>query len=300
MQDRSATVFDVQRFSVHDGPGIRTVVFFKGCSLECVWCQNPEAIRAAPEILYDASRCLDACERCVPLCGSGALRSGRMGRVDFARCTACGDCARECPSEALRIVGRSWTASELLGELLRDRPFYEASGGGVTFSGGEPVLHAPFLEGFLPRLAGEGLRIAVETCGAYPFDLVEPLLESIDLVLFDVKVADAERHRALTGRSNQQILENLRRLLGREMRVEVRMPVVPGHNDGDECVEQMAALLHGMGVGRLTLLPYNHLWEAKLPRLGGGRRPLGVRPPPDGHYETLSKSFEGHGISASI
>ncbi len=300
MSGASAVVFDVQRFSVHDGPGIRTVVFFKGCSLECVWCQNPEAIRAAPEITYDEARCIDACERCVPLCTGAALRGGRAGRVDFTRCTACGDCVPECPSEALRIIGRPWSAGELHAELLRDRPFYETSGGGVTFSGGEPVLQAAFLSELLPPLRGEGLHVAIETCGAYPFSHVEPLLESIDLVLFDVKAADAERHRAFTGRSNEQILENLRRLLGRDARVEVRMPVIPGHNDDDECVLQMAALLRGLGVGKLTLLPYNHLWEAKLPRLGGSRRPLGIRPPPAGHSEALVKSFSSRGIAASI
>lgn len=296
----SAVVFDVQRFSIHDGPGIRSVVFFKGCALACEWCQNPEAIRAAPELHYDDERCLEGCTRCVSACTEGALRDARPDRAAFSRCTACGACESECPSGALRIVGRARTVSELLEELLRDRPFYASSGGGITLSGGEPVLQAPFLARLLPLAKREGLHVALETCGAYPFSLLEPLLEWIDLVLFDVKAASAERHRALTGRPNGQILENLALLVPRAALLEVRMPVVPGRNDDDENVARTAALLAGIGVERLTLLPYNHLWEAKLSRIGTDRRPLGIRPPPGERYDELVRAFEGHGIAASI
>jgi len=278
----SAIVFDVQRFSVYDGPGIRSVAFFEGCTLACKWCQNREAIRAAPELGYDEQRCLDGCARCIGLCPQDAIRERREGRVDLARCDACGNCVEECPSEAQRTIGRARTAAELLEELLRDRLFYESSGGGVTFSGGEPVLQAPFLQRLLPLAKREGLHVAIETCGAYPFALLEPLLESIDLLLFDVKVADAERHRSLTGKTNHQVFENLALLLERGANVEVRMPVVPGRSDDEESVAEAADLLARFGVRHPRLLPYNHLCEAKLPRLGGDRRPLGIRPPPDG------------------
>ncbi|MCC6640626.1 MAG: glycyl-radical enzyme activating protein [Deltaproteobacteria bacterium] len=298
-QDDGAIVFDVQRFSVHDGPGIRTIVFFKGCALACAWCQNPEAIRAAPEIYYDDERCLAGCARCIDRCRDGALGDRRPKRVDFARCTACGACVDDCPAGALRIVGRTWSARELLTEVLRDRPFYASSGGGITLSGGEPVLHAEFLTRWLPLVKREGLHVVLETCGAYPFALLEPLLEWVDLVFFDVKAADAERHRTLTGKTNDQITQTLALLLRRGAAVEVRMPVVPGRNDDAENVAQTAKMLGRMGVGRVTLLPYNHLWEAKLPRLGTQQRPLGIRPPPGGHYEELVRAFAGHGIAAS-
>lgn len=296
----TATIFDVQRFSVHDGPGIRTVVFFKGCALACEWCQNPEAIRAAPELSYDEARCLEQCTRCTSLCPENAIHGCRGDRVDFSRCTACGQCVTECPSEALRLIGRTWTTEDLSEALLRDRPFYESSGGGITLSGGEPVLHSRFLERLLPLVKREGVHVTLETCGAYPFALLEPLLPAIDLILFDFKVADAGRHRALTGRTNEQILANLACLLASDMPIDVRMPVVPGRNDDASNISASAARLAELGVSSLTLLPYNPLWEAKLARLGGGRRPLGIPSPRDGFYADMVDAFARRGISASI
>jgi len=295
-----AVVFDVQRFSIHDGPGIRTVVFFKGCSLSCVWCQNPEAMRAAPEIAYSEARCLEGCAECLDACPEDAILSQRPSRVDFARCTACGRCAQVCPTGALRCVGRSLTAPELLEELLRDRTFFETSGGGVTFSGGEPVLHAAFLQELLPLVRSEGLHAAIETGGAYAFALLEPLLPHLDLVLFDVKLARAERHARFTGRDDVEILDNLGRLVRAGVCVEVRMPVVPGFNTDEENVAATARRVAGLGLGRVTLLPYNHLWEAKLPTLGTQRRPLGVRPPDDAFYRRLQADFARHGLDARI
>lgn len=299
-EDREAIVFDVQRFSIHDGPGIRTTVFFKGCALACVWCQNPEALRAAPELSYDAERCLEACEACLAACPEGALGADRAARVDWARCTACGRCVGPCPSEALRLVGRPWSTEDLLVELLRDRSFYESSGGGVTFSGGEPVLQSRFLQELLPKLGAEGVHVALETCGAYPFELLEPLLPRVDLILYDVKLADPVRHARATGRDNARILANLAELVRRGAPVEVRMPVVPGWNSDDENVAATAERLRAMGVRSLVLLPYNHLWEAKLPRLGVDRRPLGIRPPPEAFYGALAQAFSRHGIDARI
>jgi pyruvate formate lyase activating enzyme len=297
---REAIVFDVQRFSIHDGPGIRSVVFFKGCGLSCIWCQNPEAMRAAPELAYYEARCLEDCALCVDVCPEDAIRPQRSGRVDFGRCTACGKCALACPSSALRCIGRSLTAPELLEEVLRDRTFYQTSGGGVTFSGGEPLLHSAFLQELLRLVRVEGLHAAIETGGAYPFALLEPLLPHTDLVLFDVKLAHAQRHARYTGRENGEILDNLGRLLRTDVCVEVRMPVVPGFNTDDENIAATARLVSGLGVGRVTLLPYNHLWEAKLPNLGTSRGPLGVRPPDGDFYVRLQADFARHGLEARL
>ncbi|MCK6555114.1 glycyl-radical enzyme activating protein [Candidatus Binatia bacterium] len=295
-----ATVFDIQRFSIHDGPGIRTVIFFKGCSLACSWCQNPEAIRPRPEMAYYEDRCIPGCSACRDACPEHALGAERKGRLDFSRCTVCGLCVPACPADALRIVGSEITVAALLEAVLRDRPFYEASGGGVTLSGGEPVLHAPFLREFLPAARAAGLHIVIETAGCYPPRLLDDLLPFLDAVLFDLKVVDAEAHRRFTTRDNAPIIGNLEQILRGPVPVTVRMPVVPGYNTAAADIAAAAALLRRLGVRELTLLRYNHLWEAKLPRLDGARAPLGVSPPPDGLYEELVAEFASHGIRAAL
>ncbi len=296
----SACVFDIQRFSIHDGPGIRTVVFFKGCTLACVWCQNPEALSAAPEIAYYEERCLDGCDRCLESCTEGALASEKTRRVDFEHCTGCGACSEVCPSEALRLIGRNWEAPDLLWEVCKDRPFFESSGGGITLSGGEPVVRGKFLRGFLPLAKAEGLHVTVETAGAYAFELVPPLLPHVDLWLFDLKLADPERHQLHTGIDNARILENLTRLVQLEAPLEVRMPVIPDRNTDDENVAATSKLLAELGVPSLTLLPYNHLWEAKLPRLSTERCGLEIRPPDDRFYDELRTAFSKQGLEASL
>ncbi|MBW2242222.1 MAG: glycyl-radical enzyme activating protein [Deltaproteobacteria bacterium] len=295
-----AVVFDIQRFSIHDGPGIRTSVFFKGCALACAWCQNPEALHAAPELTYDVGRCLEACTSCLAACAAEAIRPEPTDRVDFARCTGCGDCVDPCPSGALRMIGQSWSVPDLLHAVLRDRDFFEPSGGGVTFSGGEPVLQSQFLQELLPLLREQRIHVAIETCGAYPFELVEPLLGWIDLVLFDLKVIDPIRHARFTSRDNDKILTNLNELLRRAVPLELRMPVVPGWNTDPANLEAIAKLLTELGVPSLTLLPYNHLWEAKLPRLGTGQQPLGIEVPDEDFYLQLRNSLESHGIQTRI
>lgn len=295
-----AIVFDVQRFSIHDGPGIRTSVFFKGCALACVWCQNPEALHAAPELTYDAGRCLEGCTSCLSACSVHAIRPEREGRVDFTRCTDCGDCVDPCPSGALRMIGRPWDVPELLDAVLRDRDFFEQSGGGVTFSGGEPVLQSQLLRELLPLLRDQRIHVAIETCGAYPFELLEPLLGWIDLVLYDLKVIDPIRHARFTTRDNDQILGNLAELVRRAVPIELRMPVVPGWNTDTSNLEATAKLLIERGISSLTLLPYNHLWEAKLPRLGTGQQPLRIQTPDEDFYSQLRNEFESHGIQTRI
>jgi pyruvate formate lyase activating enzyme len=298
-------IFDVQRFCVHDGPGIRTVVFFKGCALECVWCQNPEGRRHAPELSYHADRCVPGCSKCVSVCPEGAILDQIEGRVDWDKCTHCGECVSVCPSTALSMVGRTWAVDELLAELLADRPFYETSGGGVTLSGGEPVLHAKFLAELLPKLKAEGVHLTLETSGHYPWKLLEPLLPQLDLVLFDVKAGGRERHLKLIGEGDEQIQANLERLLDHSRRagsprVEVRMPVVPGYNDGDESLDLLAEHLRELGVEAITLLPYNHLWEAKLSYLDSSKQALGLHVDDDRVYDRVLERFDERGIAASL
>ncbi len=300
MSGHTAMIFDVQRFSLHDGPGIRTVVFFKGCALACAWCQNPEAMHGRAQLAYDEARCLEGCTRCQGLCPEGAIGLQRSGRVDFSRCTGCGLCVEACPTQALRTVGRQWGTDELLAEILRDRSFFVASGGGVTFSGGEPALHSGFLRELLPKLKREGVHTCLETAGAYGFALLEPLLGWMDLILYDLKVIDPQRHERYTTRDNADILANLRELLRRGVRLELRMPVIPGWNTDPENIDATARLLRELGVDHLTLLPYNPLWEAKLPRLGLQRRALGIRAPEDAFYARLQESFARSGVEARM
>jgi pyruvate formate lyase activating enzyme len=298
--EETALVFDVQRFSIHDGPGIRTVVFFKGCGMKCVWCQNPEAVQPRVELAYYEERCLSGCRECVDVCPDDALRSARSQRVDFDRCTLCGKCVDVCPTEALVRVGRETSARELFEEVVKDLPFFQASNGGVTFSGGEPVLHSAFLRTFLPRLRRAGIHVALETAGHYAFDLLQPLLPFVDLILFDLKVMDAARHERLTSQGNDFIHANLKRLLAAPAPLSIRMPVVPGSNTDDANLEATAAFLTGLGVDEITLLPYNHFWEAKLPRLNTGRTALGVSPPEPAYYQALSGKFARRGLRVQI
>lgn len=305
-RDERACIFDVQRFSVHDGPGIRTVVFFKGCALDCSWCHNPEAVRRPRELAYWSARCVDGCRECLGHCPEEALRDRREQRVEWARCTHCGLCVEACPTDALVMIGREVGAQELLQEVLRDREFFSSSGGGLTLSGGEPVLHSAFLQRFVPLAKEQGLHVVIETAGGAPWRLLEPLLDLVDVVFYDFKIASAIRHRAYTKRDNREILGNLERLLERSRErgcvpaVEVRMPVVPGINTGDGEVTQAAATLRSYGIERLVLLPYNRLWEAKLGAIDTRRQPLGIAEPDPEFYERLRQRFAALGIAAVL
>jgi pyruvate formate lyase activating enzyme len=296
--DSVGLVFDVQRFSIHDGPGIRTVVFLKGCSLACRWCQNPEGISPRVELGVWPERCVSGCRACVPTCPSGALVVNGSVKLDVSRCDACGSCLSACPAGALRSVGRPVSAAALLAELEKDAAFYRASGGGVTLSGGEPVLQAAFLRKLLPLVRERGWHVALETAGHYRWSKLEPLLPHLDLVLYDLKLADPGRHREWTGQGNHRVIDNLRRLLETTVEVVVRMPVVPDVNTSAADVGGMAALLDDLGVPELVLLEYNPLWEAKLPHLSEPRRPLGLERPDDALYVELVDTFAQRGVRA--
>jgi pyruvate formate lyase activating enzyme len=253
---------------------------------------------AAPELAYYAERCLESCRQCLSICPEEAIRDDRARRVDFARCTLCGLCVDVCPAESLVRVGREVGAEDLLAECLRDRTFYETTGGGITLSGGEPVLQSAFLGRFLPLARQSGLHTAVETAGYHPFEALEPLLPYLDLIVFDLKIMDPERHVLFTTRTNERIHDNLGRLIAIGAPLRVRMPVVPGRNTDDANVEATAAFLAGLGVHEIELLPYNHLWEAKLPRLAEERLPLGLRPPEPAFYTALRAAFARSGLQA--
>lgn len=267
----SGLIFNIQRYSLHDGPGIRTTVFLKGCPLRCLWCHNPEGMGPGPEILCNPSRCL-ACGRCREECparGAGPLGQEGRSESEFQRCTCCGACAQTCPAEARRFVGRRMTAAEVLAEILRDRVFHEDSGGGVTFSGGEPLMQPQFLMALLEACRNCEIHAAIDTSGYVRQEDLLAAARLANLVLYDLKILDDERHRQYTGVSNRLILENLRALGQMHRNIWVRMPLVPGVNDAPRDLEEvvrLAALIPG--VRQVNLLPYHATGAAKFARLG--------------------------------
>ncbi len=296
MADEQAVVFDVQRFCLHDGPGIRTVVFFKGCSLACDWCQNPESLRRQPEIAFYSESCIE-CGICIPACPRGAIVADPHTRIDWSACNQCGVCAGICPTDAIRAVGRVYTVDELVATCLQDSAFAAASGGGITFSGGEPVLHSRFLTALLPRLKSHEVHTLLETAGGYPWAQVEPLLEHLDHIYFDWKMPELGDYRTHTGADGARIAANLVRLLERGCPMTVRIPLVPGVNTGPAQLDRMSRTLRDLGVQEVQLLAYNHLWEAKLARLDTARVASGLRCGTE--PQLAAEALASHGIGVS-
>jgi pyruvate formate lyase activating enzyme len=258
MPDNLPLIFDIHRFSLDNGPGIRTTVFFKGCPLSCSWCHNPEAQQAGAEMAIFPDRCVQ-CGSCTGICPEGAITVSPALQIDRSSCSCCGDCAGSCPADAIRTVGKKYLPDELLELILRDRHYFDASGGGVTFSGGEPTLWTGFLAGLLKMLKAENLHIAIQTCGNFAYDeFARKLLPFIDLVMFDLKFMDEAEHLLHTGEDNRLILGNFRRLTA-EARKKLlpRVPLVPGITATRGNLLEIAALLAELGHFRCDLLPYN-------------------------------------------
>lgn len=291
-------LMDVKRFAVHDGPGVRTTLFLKGCPLRCVWCHNPEGISPRPETAYYAHKCMN-CGECARVCPSGAQRMDAGGHI-FERemCVACGACEGACLGEAMKLFGRTVTVDEAESIALEDRAFYDHSGGGVTVSGGEPLLQADFVRALFARLKGQGVHTAADTCGNVPWAAFESVLPFTDLFLFDVKHIDSAAHRALTGAGNERILDNLRRLSDAGARIEIRMPLVPGANDGTDTLERIGALLGGLNVETMRVLPYHALARSKYAALGKPDTMPDVPSPDDGAIARAVTALRAHGVNA--
>lgn len=293
-------IFDIQRFSVHDGPGIRTTVFFKGCPLRCLWCHNPESVSESPELLIQESRCI-GCGSCAEVCPTGAASPNQVQEEGSPRCELCGRCVEVCPAGARRMVGRTIHVEELLTEIRKDRLFYDESGGGATFSGGEPLSQPRFLLRCLEACRDDGIHTAVDTSGFAPRETIEEAARVTDLFLFDLKVMDDGRHRRLTGVSNEGILANLEFLARRHPNVWLRLPVIPGFNDDEANLEAVARLGASLAsVRRISLLPYHHWASGKYAGLGRERPADGLEPPSRARLEALAGSFRAAGLETSI
>lgn len=296
-------IFDVKRFAIHDGPGIRTTIFFKGCPLHCLWCHNPEGIDRGPELIVRPARC-SRCYSCIPACPKKALSPGpRKGPVvvDRSRCDLCGKCVEACAYEALAVIGRRASVGELVAEASRDALFYEESGGGVTLSGGEPLAQPRFAVALLAALKARGFSTALDTSGQTREDVLAAAVKYADLILYDLKMMDPAAHRRSTGVGNERILENLRRLDRFGKPVWVRIPLVGGVNDGREAIAEAIAFLKTLpSVQRVDLLKYHRGGQEKYKNLGKQASFQIFDPPSEKRMEEIRQSFAEAGFSVTL
>jgi len=262
-------IFDIKRHALEDGPGIRTTVFFKGCQLRCWWCQNPESLDPDPEIGFYPADCI-GCGECVTACQQGAVSLDNPARIDRGRCNRCGDCAAVCPGGGLRLIGKYYPVEELMDKLLRDRPFYQVSGGGVTLSGGEPTLHMAYGALLLKSLKQQGIHTALQTNGFFDWpEFAGRLLDFVDLIMFDIKLANPTEHLKYTGRENGLILANLARLAqARPDAVLPRIPLIPGITSTEGNLREISRVLQKLRLQRCSLLPYNPTGYSKAAHIG--------------------------------
>jgi pyruvate formate lyase activating enzyme len=294
-------IFDIKKFALHDGPGIRTTVFCKGCPLSCVWCHNPESISPAPELSMSVDKCI-GCGTCVDACPNDAMRIDIGGRTcNRDLCVRCGKCVGGCFSGALEMIGREVSVEDVMIDIRKDQQFYKTSGGGVTISGGEPLMQAEFTTAVLRQCQAEGYHTALDTSGHAQWESLEAAGAHADLVLYDLKHIDPAGHKRHTGLSNDLILENLRRLSGLGVPVEIRMPIIPGLNDSPEDIGAAGEFISGLdNITGVRLLAYHRLAGAKYERLGR-TNPIGpVESPTADLLQQIAERLRALGLTVFI
>ncbi len=294
-------VFDIKKYAIHDGPGIRTTVFFKGCPLACRWCHNPEGMAAATQRIYHKERCI-GCGECIQICPRKALRRSAEGIIaDLPKCDLCRACADHCPSEAVEFIGQNVTVAEVVRQIEKDVAFYDQSKGGVTFSGGEPLMQPEFLLEMLDACGELDLHRTVDTTGYADTALLLKVAQKTDLFLYDLKLMDAENHRKYTGVSNEQILANLMRLAQNDARIQVRVPVIPGINSDAENIDKTADFIHSIGgVENISLLPFHNSARGKYGRLGMQWISPHIQPPTARLLQSVAARFKETGLKVTI
>jgi pyruvate formate lyase activating enzyme len=288
------TIFDIKRYAINDGPGIRTAVFFKGCPLRCWWCHNPEGQSFQPQLMYRKNRCKSS-GACIEACPQQAIRWENGPVIDWERCDQCGKCAEVCYAGALEMVGYAITPSDLMLEIQRDLPFYDQSGGGVTFTGGEPLAQAEFLRQVLLLCKKEHIHTAVDTSGYTSWEMIEQLLPLVDLFLYDLKLMNEVKHKKYTSASNRRILNNLRKLSAAGAHIIIRIPLIPGINDDDENLETSASFISGLpSLDGVEIMPYHDIAAAKFPALGMSYQLAGTQSPSIDKVSSVEELFVEH------
>lgn len=294
-------IFNIQKYSIHDGPGIRTTFFLKGCPLGCIWCHNPESQSPEPELLFYARRCI-GCGKCLEVCQHGAIymQDGKM-QFDRNKCSNCGSCAEVCYPKAREMAGDLVDVNYVMKQIEKDRVFYEESGGGVTFSGGEPLMQPEFLLELLKQCKERELHTTVDTCGFANAVVLASISTYTDLFLYDLKLMDDEKHIKYTGVSNKLILESLRILSKLGKRIFIRIPIMPGINDDDENIEATADVIRNTpGVEQVNLLPYHNIAVDKYNRLGKPNSLMEIKVPTAEEMELIAEKFISKGIKVKI
>jgi pyruvate formate lyase activating enzyme len=293
-------IFDIKKYAIHDGPGIRTTVFLKGCPLHCWWCHNPEGLSLQKELFFNPKKCLDDCTDCIAACPNQAITQHNTSiSIHKDKCRLAGECAEACPTEALKIIGREIDVDELMKEIKKDLIFYRNSNGGVTFSGGEPLVQTEFLDALLERCRAQDIHTAVDTCGYAPFKNFEKIMDKVDLFLYDLKMMNEEKHIKSTGASNKLILDNLKKLGKSGKKIYIRIPLIPDVSDSDENAQKTARLLRTIpGINRLNLLPYHKAGTQKYHNLK--RKTKNIQPIPEDKIEELQKIYQNFGFFVKI
>lgn len=293
-------VNDIQGYSLHDGPGIRTTVFLKGCNLRCEWCQNPEGISPVRQVGFIASLC-QGCGKCLKTCQNGAISADpSKHRVDYSKCIACGDCVESCYYNALVMYGKPMTVDELFEEASKDALFFDATGGGVTISGGEPMIHAEFVCELLKKLKASGINTAIETAGCVPWASYQMVLDYVDLFLFDLKIMDPKQHEQRIGRSNSLIHDNATALVCNGANVLFRMPLMSGINDDEDTIQAAAAFMKRIRNPRLQLMPYHRMGENKYKALDMVYPAANVPVMNDDEVNAVCNRYKELGIDCSV
>ena len=297
----TGVIFDIKKYAIHDGPGIRTTIFFKGCPLACRWCHNPEGMNVAVQRIYRQQRCI-GCGECMQICPRQAIRQTAEGMIaDLSKCELCRTCAQHCPSDAVEFIGQKVTVAEVVRQIEKDIAFYDQSRGGVTFSGGEPLMQPEFLLQLLDACRHLDLHRTVDTTGYADAKLLLKVAQKTDLFLYDLKLMDPEKHRKYTGVSNEQILDNLKQLTQNDVRIQVRMPVIPGINSDAENIDKTADFIHSLGkIEHVSLLPFHNSAQAKYRRLNMQSISTPIAPPGAGMVQNIAARLKKTGLKVTI
>ncbi len=295
-------IYDIQKFAIHDGPGIRTLVFMKGCPLKCLWCSTPQTQKSSPDLLYIEVHC-NFCHSCVDACPKEAIKISEEGKIKIDRnlCNTCGECVEICQNEALKIAGDERTVEVLYQEIVKDSPFFRRSDGGVTIGGGEPTMQPEFVSTLLIEFKKTFIHTALETCGYAKWENLEMILEHIDFLYFDIKHMDPLEHKKITGVSNELILENVKK--ASKMRpIIIRIPLIPGLNDSEENLLNTAKFAAKLGKNllRIEILPYHKFGTGTYKQLGREYKLEDIEPPSEEYMNKLKKIIESCGVKVQI